>query len=48
MTIKHYSTDESRERIRMALAAVNMNEGELSDLAARYMVTPEERLTGHR
>jgi hypothetical protein len=42
VTIEHTSSDELRERLRRVLADVDMEYAELADLAARYMLTPEE------
>lgn len=42
VTIEHASTEELHERLRRVLAGVNMDYAELADLAARYMLTPEE------
>lgn len=42
VAIEHASPDELHERLRRVLANVDMDYAELSDLAARYMLTPDE------
>lgn len=42
VTIEHASASELHERLRRVLSEVNLEESALADLAARYMLTPEE------
>lgn len=42
VTIEHTNTAELHARMHGVLAAVGMEYVELADLAARYMLTPEE------
>jgi hypothetical protein len=42
VTIEHASVAGLHERLRRVLAEVGMDYAELGDLAARYMLTPEE------
>ncbi len=42
ITIEHVTNDELHERERRVLARVDLSYQELADLAARYLLTPEE------
>ncbi|MFT4088349.1 MAG: hypothetical protein QM658_14585 [Gordonia sp. (in: high G+C Gram-positive bacteria)] len=43
ITIQKTSAGELRERLKGVLSRVDLQEDQLSDLAAKYMLTPEER-----
>jgi hypothetical protein len=42
VTVVHTTVDELRNRHRRVLKRIGMTREELSDLAARYALTPEE------
>ncbi len=42
VTVERLTSEELRQRREDLLAAIGLTYGEISDLAARYMLTPEE------
>ncbi|MCV7314213.1 hypothetical protein H7J77_01440 [Mycolicibacillus parakoreensis] len=42
VTVEHASAAELEGRLKRILVEIGMSEGDLADLAARYMLTPEE------